>query len=146
MCHAISKPVHRVALPILSLSTMNPPPVLNRQPMVWISMGRNLQAPSFSNFLILRTKFDLIIKVIALKLFYISCLFTLFDNYNAKTSKKVKFAEGERKSAGQMKGQKESCKMKIELDRLKRIQEEQRGRILYEIEKQKQACRLLSVF
>ena len=88
----------------------------------------------------------MIIKVIALKLFYISCLFTLFDNYNAKTSKKVKFAEGERKSAGQMKGQKESCKMKIELDRLKRIQEEQRGRILYEIEKQKQACRLLSVF
>ena len=41
-----------------------------------------------------------------------------------------------------MKGQKESCKMKIELDRLKRIQEEQRGRILYEIEKQKQACRI----
>ena len=47
----------------------------------------------------------------------------------------VKFADGERKSAGQMKGQKESCKLKIELDRLKKMQEEQRGRILYEIEK-----------
>merc|ERR1711935_389308 len=53
----------------------------------------------------------------------------------------VKFADGERKSAGQMKGQKESRKLKIELDRLKKMQEEQRGRILNEIEKQKQARR-----
>ena len=53
----------------------------------------------------------------------------------------VKFAEGERKSAGQMKGQKESCKLQGELNRLRKIQEEQRGRILYEIEKQKQARR-----
>ena len=40
-----------------------------------------------------------------------------------------------------MKGQKESSKLKVELDRLKRIQEEQRGRILYEMEKQKNARR-----
>ena len=81
-------------------------------------------------------------KVVALNLPYNSRLYVPLE-LSRKNLKKVKFAEGERKSAGQMKGQKESCKMKVELDRLKRIQEEQRGRILYEIEKQKQASRIL---